>query len=182
MRYLAIAMIVLALASLAWGAEDTLSLDRCVVLNSSSHQDAESKVAIHFAIPEELNGKEIIYAEMFFDLPAFRLHEDSLFEIRFYPLLAEWSENDLTFDNCEAITDSMSAGLFTVKLADTNSFHFDLTSYIREAVEGDRENFGLIGQADLLGDANLRLPGNLNDRIRNVARIRVIYNQFESSD
>jgi hypothetical protein len=175
MRYILIAIAILFLPVIILAGQITFNLDRCVVLNSLSHQDADSKVAIHFALPDDLTGKEIMYAELTFSLPSFRLQADSLFEIRFYPLLAEWSEGDISFDNSEAITDSMGAGLFTVKLADTNSFHFDFTEYIREAVERTRDNFGLIGQTDLLGDTSVRLPDNLNIPIRAQAQIRVMY-------
>jgi hypothetical protein len=163
-------------APLLVGAEEiTISLDRCLILNSSHDRTADSKIALQFALPETLNGREIVFAELSFTLPAMRLQADSMFEIRFMPLLTEWSENDLTYDNSEAITDSMSAGISTLKLANLNQFHFDLTPYVREAVEETRSNFGLIGRADLLGDAYIRLPGNLNVPIWDQARIRVVY-------
>lgn len=175
MRYIIIALAILAMPFSAMSAQITFNLDRCVVLNSLSHQDADSKVALHFTLPEELSRKEVMYAELVFDLPEMRLGLDSLFEIMLFPLLSNWSENEISYDNSEAITDSMSSGAYTVKLADSNSFRIDMTNYLRETVEGERQNFGVIGVADLLGDGNLKLSENLAGHIRDIARIRVIY-------
>ncbi len=180
MRLFLFTMILLVLPGLALTAEDTLSLDRCVILNRAGHQEAESKIAIHFALPEELNDKEIMYAELYFDLPPFRLQSDSLFEIRVYPILAEWSEGNIGYSTSESITDSISVGANYLQLRDSTHFQIDLTSYVRGVIEGERQNFGLIGLTDLFGNANLRLPDGLSGQLRQLARIRVVYQRVES--
>ncbi len=175
MKYLLIVIVVLSLCAGAMAEQTTLSLDRCVILNSSNRQNSDSKVAIHFILPQELQGRDIIFAELSFSLPALRLHADSLFLIGFYPLLADWSEGDISYDGSEALTDSMTAAVNTAQLADSTSINFDLTFYIKDIVDGHRTNFGLIGKANLLGNENIRLPDALNNRIRNQATLRVIY-------
>ena len=67
------------------------------------------------------------------------------------------------------------AGTYTVKLADSNAYHIDITSYVMEIAGGGRDNFGLVGTAELLGNDNLRLPEGLGSNLRNEARIMVIY-------
>lgn len=175
MRYLLIAIVVLALSAGVMAEQITLSLDRCVVLNNSNRQDADSKVAIHFVLPQELQGRDIVYAELLFSLPSMRLRADSLLLIRFYPLLTEWSESDINYDGSEAFTDSMTAAVNTVQLADSSSLNFDLTFYIKDIVDGQRSNLGLIAKANLLGSENIRLPDGLNNRIRNQARLKIVY-------
>jgi hypothetical protein len=175
MRYLAAVVLLIALPAIALSSEITFGLDRCVVLNSQIDQSAESNIAFHFTLPEELSGTEIMYAELYFTVPAVELGSDSLYMLRLVPFLTEWSENGITYENCSSIVDSIGVGVFTIQLADTNAFHIDFTQYVKEVVEGNRENFGVIGQADLLGDNNLRLPESLANELLAQARIKVIY-------
>jgi len=175
MRYLMICIVVLALCSPGNAAEVTFGLDRCVVLNSPSDAGAETKLALHFALPEELDSAEVIYAELFFTLPPMRLREDSLFEIRLYPLLAEWQEDGIDYDESEAITDSMDACVYTIRLGDINDIKLDVTSFLQQVIGVERQNFGLMALFDLLGDANIRLPESLYLPIREQARIKVVY-------
>ncbi len=175
MRYLAISLMALIIVSPAISAEVTANLDRCVVLNAENDNTAESKIAMHFALPEEVSEKEVVYAEIYIPIQIQRQDSDSLFEFRLYPLLSGWSEDEIDFENSEDITDSLSAGAYTVMLGEANEFHIDITSFVREATEGERPNHGLIAIADLLGDANIRLPENLDGPIRTSARVRIVY-------
>lgn len=175
MKYVLIFVAILSLPIIASAAEDTLILDRCVILNSEDNQAAESKIALHFPLPEDLTGKEIQYAELSFQLPSMSLDIDSLYEITFCPCLANWSDDDITYDNSQTLTDSLSSGSFIKKLGDENELHVDLTQYLVQVNEGQRQNYGLIGLTDLLGDGNLRLPDNLGETLRGQARIRVVY-------
>jgi len=175
MRYFMIGIAVLAYCATGIAAEVTFNLDRCVILNSNSDTRAETKIALHFALPQELDSAEVIYAELFFTLPPMRLVEDSLFELRLYPLLAEWQEDGIDYDESETITDSMDACVYTVRLGNINDIKLDLTSFLQQVIGVERQNFGLIAVADLLGDASLRLPESLHLPIREQARVKLIY-------
>lgn len=175
MKYLLIILAVLVLGTGAMAEQISFGIDRCVVLNSVNHQDTNSKVAIHFNLPPELRGRDVVFAELSFSLPAMRLSADSLLLIRFYPLLADWSENNLNYDGSQAITDSLTAGVNTAQLADSNLFSFDLTFFIKDIVDGHRDNFGLIALTSLLGNDFVRLPEGIRQRLVNGLRIKVVY-------
>jgi hypothetical protein len=175
MRYLLIVLAILASNKNALSDQITIGLDRCVVINTSTHQNGDSKVAVHFDLPRELSEKEIVFAELSFSLPSMRLQADSLLLIRFFPLLAEWTEGDINYDGSGAFTDRVTAGGYSTPHADSNSFNFDLTFYIKDIVDGQRNNFGLVGKANLLGNDIIRLPDNLNSFVRNRARLKIIY-------
>jgi len=166
---------ILAIASSAFGAEVTASLDRCIVLNARDDNSTESKVALHFTLPEEVMAKEIIYAELYMPITMQDQRSEQLYEFILYPLLADWSENSIDFENSEAITDSLSAGAYTVTLATLNEFYLDITSFVMQSAAGERANYGLIAIPDLLGDDNLQLPENLSQAIKNAARVKIIY-------
>jgi hypothetical protein len=120
-------------------------------------------------------GKEIIYAELKGKLSVHNNGLDSLFELRFYPFNAEWREGVYGYQNIDVITDSMTAGVYTIRLGDSSAFNVDVTSFVREIALRERSNFGLIGTADLLGDSNIRLPDALGERLRDIIKLRVIY-------
>ena len=175
MRNSIITLMILAISSSAFGAEVTANLDRCIVLNAQDDISAESKVAMHFAMPDEVMAKEIIYAELYIPVTIQNERSDQLYEFILFPLLSDWSENSIDFENSEGITDSLSAGAYTVTLATLNEFYLDITSFIIESAAGERANYGLIAVADLLGDDNLQLPENLSQAIKNAARVKIIY-------
>jgi hypothetical protein len=174
MRYLMIIIAVLALSLSAFAAEVNIGVDRCVILNSAD-DSAPSKIAVSFTLPDSLMGKEIVYAELGTWLTLHHNGPDSLFELRFYPILAEWSEGQYDYEEIEAITDSMSAGVYTIRLGDSSTFHVDLTGFIMQLSQRERTNYGLIATADLLGDGNIRLPEALGERLRNRLMVRLIY-------
>jgi hypothetical protein len=175
MRYLITIMVVLALAINTYSAEISFGVDGCSVLNNSIDSLTPSKIAVHFAFPDTLVGKEIVYAELSGSLSLHHAGPDSLFELRFYPLLAESPVGRDDYVSIEAITDSMSTGVYTARLGDSCAFYIDLTGFLMELSARERTNYGLVATADLLGDGNLMLPEAIGERLRNIMRIRVIY-------
>ena len=156
-------------------AEVTVGLDRLAVLNSQQDLNAESKLALRFVVPDEISQREIRYAELVLEIPVAPLREDSLFELSLFSLLAVWEEDNIDFESSEAITDSILIGTYIVHLGESEVFRIDITPYVKELASGARSNFGLIAIADLLGDRNLRVPGNFADAIRQSAAVRIVY-------
>jgi hypothetical protein len=175
MKYVIAIIGILALSLSAFGAEINIGLDRCVILNSVSDNSLPTKIGLHFTLPDTLSGKEIIYAEMTGSLSVHHAGLDSLFELYFWPLLTDWPNEAYDYTSIEAITDSMGAGNYTIRLGDSSAFAIDITGFIRDVVEGVRINYGLIGTADLLGDSNIRLPEEVGQRLRDIVRIRITY-------
>jgi hypothetical protein len=175
MRYLTVIIAVLAFFAGAFAAEINIGLDRCVILNDSTDISTPTKVALSFTLPDSLMDREIVYAELRGWLSLHHNGSDSLFELRFYPILGDWSEGQYDYQNIEAITDSLSVGLYTIRQGDSSAFHVDLTGFVMQLAQSERTNYGLIGTADLIGDANLRLPERLGARLRDLLRIRIIY-------
>jgi len=161
--------------ALTVAGEISLNLDRCAVLNDPTDQAAESRIALHFTIPDSLNIRRIYYAELVISVPIQPLTDDSLFELLVFPLTSEWGEEDIDYAAGEAITDSVLIGTKMVKLGESHEFHIDITPFVHDILAGSRPNHGLIAQADLLGDRNLRIPGNLNGLLRDATRVRIVY-------
>ncbi len=175
MKSFMILLMTLLIAVPAFGAEVTVGLDRCVVLNDSNDNTAESRFAFSFTLPDEITGKEIIYSEIYIPLVMQNRDAGLHYEFILFPFTSTWSENEIDYQNSEAITESLSVGAYTVTLESTNNFHIDITSFVLELSAGTRTNHGLIGYADLLGDDNIRLPENLGQAIVNNAAMRIIY-------
>ncbi len=175
MRYLVILLTIVMVSPAVYGTETTATLDRCVVLNAENDATAESKIPIHFAVPNEVVGKELIYAELHIPVAISNQEGSSLFELKLYPALSDWSEAEIDFDTAGDVADTISAGSFTVSLADSNDFHIDITPFVREVVAEERSNYGLIAVGDLLGESNLQLPEALGRSIKNLATVRIVY-------
>ena len=172
MRTILTILWILSLSIVAIADETSTTFDRCVVLNDGDNQTAESKLAAYFAIPQAVYDKEIIYVEIEFELSLQAPQGSSVFELRAYPLLSDWTEQNIEYD---AVTDSMSYGAYTISIGDQDDFHIDITEFVREIVEGERTNYGLMCDADLLGDSYVRVPANVGNAIKNNAVINIIY-------
>jgi hypothetical protein len=152
-----------------------MTLDRCQIVNDEDNSDSPSKLLITFTIPDELLNKEILLAEFTTSFTYRNRLGDSLLELRFYPLLSALPEGDVDYQALGAVSDSMTAGSWTTTFGSEAGFHVYITDFLQEVVMGERNNFGLVGTLDLLGDANVVLPENLGEAIRNHAVLRVIY-------
>lgn len=175
MRRMIAVLMILAIAGPVLATEDTLSLDRCQIVNDGSNLDSPSKLVITFTIPDDLLNKEVLLAEFTTGFTYRNRLGDSLLELRFNPLLSALPEGDIDYQSLDAITDSMSAGSWTTLFGSEAGFHVYITDFLQEVVLGERPNFGLVGTLDLLGDANVVLPENLGEAIRRNAILRVIY-------
>lgn len=168
-------LMALAVSAPAFSGEISLSLDRCQIINDQDDNTQPSKLLIHFALPEEVMGKEVFYAKFMTSFALRNVGRDSLLELRFCPLLSAPPDDAPDYQSLEAITDSMSAGSFICRIGNAARFEVYITEFVREVAEGVRPNYGLVGAFDLLGGANIIIPGNLSGPIRDQARIRVIY-------
>jgi len=175
MRRMIAVLMIFAVAGSALAAEDTLSLDRCQIVNDGDNLDSPSRLVITFTIPDDLLNKEVLLAEFATGFTYRNRLGDSLLELRFNPLLSALPEGDIDYQSLDAITDSMGAGVWTCRFDSAASFKVDITEFVRELAERVRPNFGLVGVFDLLGESNIVVPENLNLPIRNRARVRVIY-------
>ena len=175
MKKVLLILLVWLIPILAWAAEVTVNLDRCAVLNDPTDQAAESRIALHFTIPDSLNIRRIYYAELVISVPIQPLRDDSLFELLVFPLTSDWGEEDIDYEAGEAITDTVLIGTKMVKLGESHEFHIDITPFVHDILAGSRPNHGLIAQADLLGDRNLQIPGSFNGSMRDSTRVRIVY-------
>ncbi len=175
MRYLIVITILLVTSPILYGAEISVGLDRCVVLNHPTNQSAESMAAIYFDIPDSLQGREILYVELSFPFSLQALNDSSLYEFMLFPAIDEWSEQTIDFEEAEELADSLMTGCYTIRLTGQNEFHIDITNFVFEVVEEERTNYGLIVFTDLLGDDSLQLSTNLGNTIKNNASVRIVY-------
>jgi len=172
MRTILAILWILSLSVVAIADETSTTFDRCVVLNDSQNQTAESKLAVYFDIPQAISGKEVMYVEIGFELSLQAPQGASMFELRAYPILSDWSEQNIEYD---AETDSLSYGAYTVSIGDQDDFHIDITEFVKEIIGGNRTNYGLLFDADLLGDSYIRVPANAGNAIKTNAVINIIY-------
>jgi len=175
MRLIYVIAFLMALTISALAFEDTLTFDRCQIINDPTDASQPSKLVVHFQLPEAIAGREVILAEITTRMGITNVQQDSLLELRFAPLLSQPFVGEVDYADIEAITDSMGVGAWTCRFDSAAYFRVDITEFVRAVSQGERDNFGLVGTLDLLGEANVILSENLAGAIQNDARVRVIY-------
>jgi len=172
MKLLIIILWIMSFSAVGFTDEVTTTLDRCTILSPDKSEFPENSIAINFTMPEILDGKEIIFAVIEFEVSIEAPPNSDLFEIRLFPLLGNRNIEiiDISFE-----TDSLSIGAYTVNLNEQQDYHIEITEYVKDVVDGERANYGFIAHAEILGNDIIRLASNVGTEIKNAASIRIIY-------
>lgn len=138
-----------------------------------------ARLLMEFDLPDSLNSKRIIYAEVWAPFPVENLRDTTL-SFDLFSLATSWDENEVTWtfpwQNPGGDIDSLSVfrRYFAVGSADT--LNLDLTEVTREWVAASRPNNGFLVATNFLNRRGLRF--NLNPilpQIRSRLSLRIIF-------
>ena len=183
MRLINIILVLAVSFSLASAGEATLDFDQVAYLAPTLEESntVSSRIAIHFALPEALDGAEILYAEIFMPIDLSNIHAagDLTLEIMARDITTEWTEEDADWsspwDETGGDLDSLSFYSYTFTLADADEIHMDITEYVKSIAAPDAYNFGLM-LMPVKHDQNVfHLPRYIVSLIKNSAQIKIIY-------
>jgi hypothetical protein len=175
MRYILLTIIATLLPAMAISAEISVPLDQVTIINPPVERLGNSKIALRFTLPKVISEKEIAYAELSLSIPASPVGSDSLLELQVFSLNSDWNPENLNYENCGRITDTLLVGASLIKLGEKNEFRIDLTPYIKDVNTGEKPNFGIMAVTDLLGDSQIRLLDSDNELIRNSSKVKIVY-------
>jgi hypothetical protein len=170
---LTISLILLPL--LAFSAEIMVPLDQVSIINPPIERSGDSKIALQFSLPKVISDREIAYAELSLSIQASPVGTDSLLELQVFSMNSAWNPENLSYENCGRITDTVLVGASLIKLGEKSEFRIDVTPYLEEINAGEKTNFGLVAITDLLGDSQIRLSDNGNELIRSKGIVKIIY-------
>ena len=138
-----------------------------------------ARLLMEFDLPDSLNSKRIIYAEVWAPFPLENLRDTTL-SFDLFSLTASWDENEVNWifpwQNPGGDIDSLSTFRRYFAVASADSLNLDLTELTREWVGGGRPNNGFLVATNFLNRRGLRF--NLNPilpQIRSRLSLRIIF-------
>jgi hypothetical protein len=174
-------LLILFTGSILFAGEVTTNIDRMLSL-VPTNEDAEnenSRFAVHFSIPEDIIGSDIIYAEFIIDLDQRDINHQGNTKVDFqaYGINSSWDEETGSWDNLANEIDSSSFYSSTFDLASDTTISMDITPYIQSISQSESDNFGLMIIPHKLEQRVFHLENQAMDFIRNNARVRIIYHK-----
>lgn len=183
MRVLNILLILVLGVASANAEEITVNLDQVALLipDQEDWNEYSSRIAIHFTLPEEVAGKEIIYTELFIPLSFADavIVGDSVLEIQAFNIATDWTEENASWDypwtEPGGDIDSLSSYSFAIKMKVSEDVHLDVSRFVRSVVEDGQFNYGLMLIPLKYDQPVFHFYSNIDSWIRNVAEVRLTY-------
>jgi len=183
MRILNILLILALACSIVSAGEVTVDLDR-VALLVPSPQDANeysSRIAIHFTLPDEVEGSDIIYAELHvpLDFSGFEIEGNLILEFQAHNITTDWTEENADSDGHWSEPggdiDTLTFYTYTITIDGEADVFMDVTKFVRPIVESGSDNFGMMLIPIKHGRLVFHIPQRLITYFRNSAQLRVVY-------
>jgi|WetSurMetagenome_2_1015567.scaffolds.fasta_scaffold110283_1 hypothetical protein len=175
MKRIIFSIIILAFSQAIFAGEITLPLESCVVVNTNDDSSAPTRLVIGFTLPEELTGKEVLFAEISGSFPINESINETNAELRLCPLLQLPPVGRFDYYSLGNLTDSMSVGECIFGLAARSTFNAFITDFIREVALSERPNYGLVAEVSVIGERPYKLPELVRESIIRNTTIRIEY-------
>jgi hypothetical protein len=177
-----ILLIVLLGFSPAIAGEVTVDVDRLALLEPAQddYDSLSSRIAIHFNIPDSLEGKKVIYAELLIPLNFSNIDivGERILELQAHNITSEWDGNagwNAPWENAGGDIDTLSFYTYTLKMEGETSVYMDVTHFVKPIIESNTDNFGLM-LIPIKHDQNVfHIYRGVYNQIANSARLKIKY-------
>jgi len=182
MKIIQILMVLALGIGAAFAGEVEVNLDQ-VALIAPGQEDVEqsNRIALHFNLPEEVYGSEIIYAELIMSLnfPQADDNSDSVLEIQAYSITTDWSEENADWDGPwtepGGDIDSLSFYTYTLTMGAGANVFMDVSQFVRSVVEEEVDNFGLMLIPNKYDQPVFEIYSDADDDIGQSGHVRIVY-------
>jgi len=181
MKALSTLVIVALICSFALADEATVNLDRLAFLVPPHNQQDEfsSRVAIHFSLPEEVVGKNIIYAELHvaLDFSDFQIVGDSILELEGRNITSDWSDQanwNNPWTEPGGDLDTLSFYSYSLKISPESEMFMDVSQFVKSVAEDGQTNYGLMLMPYKHDLPAFHMRQNLVARIRELAQVKIV--------
>lgn len=183
MRVLNILLILALGVTSVFAEEITVNLDQVALIlpDQEDYLEYSSRIAIHFTLPDEINSKEIIYAELYIPLNfgEFETVGDSLLEIEAFDITTDWNEKNTDWDSPWSDPggdiDTLSSYTYSIMIGQSEDVYMDITRFVRSLVEDEQENFGLMLIPYKYDQPIFHIYGDIDTQIRGSAEMRLTF-------
>ncbi|MCP4581492.1 MAG: DNRLRE domain-containing protein [candidate division Zixibacteria bacterium] len=183
MRFINIILAITLCVSPAFAGEATVDLDKVAMLTPTGG-DASlygPRVALHFSLPEVVDGGEIVSAELYMpiDLSNVEVEGETILEVMAQNITAGWTEQNASWANpwteSGGDLDSLSFYSYTINITDDEVIRLDLTEFVRSIVQDDADNYGLMLMPFKHDQEIFELPQNTAAVIKNAAQLNIVF-------
>ena len=183
MRVLNILLILALGVTSVFAEEITVNLDRVALIlpDQEDYLEYSSRIAIHFTLPDEINSKEIIYAELYIPLNfgEFETVGDSILEIEAFDITTDWAEENTDWDSPWSDPggdiDTLFSYTYSIMIGQSEDVYMDITRFVRNVVEEDQDNYGLMLIPFKYDQSVFHIYEGVDTQIRNSAEVRLTY-------
>lgn len=183
MRVLNILLILALVITSVMAEEAIIELDRValIVPEQEDWNEYSSRIAIHFTMPEEINGKDIIFVELYIPLNfgEFDVVGDSLLEIEAFDITTDWAEENTDWDTPWSEPggdiDTLSSYTYSTMIGQSENVYMDVTRFVRSVLEDGHSNYGLMLIPFKYDQPVFHIYQNVDAQIRGSAEVRLTY-------
>ncbi|MCD6160789.1 MAG: DNRLRE domain-containing protein [candidate division Zixibacteria bacterium] len=162
--------------------EVTVRLDRAVFIipDQESNDEASSRIAVHFSLPEAVNNSDIIYAELHIplDFTNADIDGDNILEIQARNITTNWTVENADWDGPwtdeGGDLDTTTFYTYTITMDGETDIFMDVTKFVRAVVEDGSDNFGLMLMPYKYDQEVFHIYQNALSEIRTSAQLRVV--------
>ena len=182
-RLLNILLILTLAFSTATAGEVTVSLDRLAFIAPPPQDAGEygSRIALHFSLPDDIAGSDIIYAELQIPLDFSNVEIEGalILEFQAHNITSDWTEQNTDWDNPwtepGGDIDTLTFYTYTITMDGETDVFMDVTKFVNPIVENNTDNFGLMFIPVKHDLPVFHIPQRLIEYFRNSAQVKVIY-------
>ena len=179
MRTIIPILIILVFAASVIAEEAIVDISRLTLLNPPQNENdiESSRIAVYFNLPEILDGKDIIFAEITasLDFGNIDIAGETKFELQAYNITEDWSADNPTWNTMADDIDTLSFYTYTFDMSAESAVHMDVTEFVKGIIEGDADNFGLMLIPHKLDQWAFQINRRIVSQIQEHARLRLVY-------
>ena len=182
-RLLKILLILTLVCSVATAGEVIVGLDRLAFITPPP-QDADeysSRIALHFSLPDEISGSDVIYAELQIplDFSNIQIEGALILEFQAHNITSDWTEQNADWDSPwtepGGDIDTLTFYTYTITMDGETDVFMDVTKFVRPVVENNTDNFGLMFIPVKHDLPVYHIPQGLISYFQNSAQVKIIY-------
>jgi len=182
MRTIIISILMLAMCSLAIAQDSvTVNVSQIAFLTppAGTTDTLSGRIAIQFAIPEAIEGKMIIYAEMLgsLDFSSMSLDDEAMMDLQARGIAVAWDAEDATWSNLANQMDTLNFSSDTFYMTDSTELHMDVTPFIQTIADGG-QNYGMMLIPYQFYELSVQFPQAIVNQFASNARIHIEYDNF----
>ena len=178
MKVILVSIMILIATTIVSANDISLNVERITLLTPPVNDlsTESSRIALFFEIPDSLDSRHIVYAEIVteLDLSYLDIEGISTIELEAFNIISDWNEGD-SWNSLADNIDTLSFYSYTFETGDDSQVFMDITPFIKGITAGDNANFGLMLIPNKLDQIAFQINEGTLVQLRNNAKIKIVF-------